>query len=60
MKLEILNNKLKVVKLKVDEIVPEIIYKQKFYSIIKTDEELSIVINEMKKIQLGEYLMIKT
>ena len=46
MQLEILNNKLKVVKLKANEIVPEIVFKQKFYSITKTDEELSIVVEE--------------
>jgi len=51
MKLEILDNKLKVVKLKKDEIVPNIVFKQKFYSITKTDEELSIVINEDIDIQ---------
>ena len=46
MELKILNNKLKVVKLKPNETVPEIVYKQEFYSITKTDEELSIVVNE--------------
>ena len=46
MQLEILNNKLKVVKLKANEIVPEVVFKQKFYSITKTDEELSIVVEE--------------
>jgi len=46
MQLKILNNKLKVVKLKSNETVPEIVYKQEFYSITKTDEELSIVVNE--------------
>lgn len=46
MELKILDNKLKVVKLKPNEIVPEIVYKQEFYSITKTDEELSIVVNE--------------
>lgn len=46
MELKILDNKLKVVKLKPNETVPEIIYKQEFYSITKTDEELSIVVNE--------------
>lgn len=51
MELEILDNKLKVVKLKVDEIVPEIVFKQEFYSITKTDEELSIVVNEDIDIQ---------
>ncbi len=39
MQLKILNNKLKVVKLKSNETVPEIVYKQEFYSITKTDEE---------------------
>ena len=46
MKLKILDNKLKVVKLKVNESVPEIVYKQQFYSITKTDDELSIVLDE--------------
>lgn len=46
MKLKILDNKLKVIKLKPNETVPEIVYKQEFYSITKTDEELSIVVNE--------------
>lgn len=46
MKLKILDNKLKVVKLKVNETVPEIVYKQQFYSITKTDDELSIVLDE--------------
>ncbi len=46
MKLKILDNKLKIVKLEPNEIVSEIVYKQEFYSITKTDEELSIVVNE--------------
>lgn len=46
MELKILNNKLKVIKLKPNETVPEIVYKQDFYSITKTGEELSIVIDE--------------
>lgn len=46
MELKKLDNKLKVVKLKSDETVPEIVYKQEFYSITKTDEELSIVVDE--------------
>ena len=46
MELKVLDNKLKVVKLEPNEIVPEIVYKQEFYSITKTDEELSIVVNE--------------
>lgn len=46
MELKILDNKLKIVKLKPNETVPEIVYKQEFYSITKTDEELSIVVNE--------------
>ena len=33
-------------KLKPNETVPEIVYKQEFYSITKTDEELSIVVDE--------------
>lgn len=46
MQLKILDKKLKVIKLKEDETVPEIVFKQKFYSITKTDEELSIVMEE--------------
>ncbi len=46
MKLKILDNKLKVVKLKVSENVPEIVFRQEFYSITKTDEEFSIVVDE--------------
>ena len=46
MKLKILDNKLKVVKLSPNEAVPETVYKQDFYSITKTDEELSIVVDE--------------
>lgn len=46
MKLKILDNKLKVVKLSPNETVPEIVYRQDFYSITKTDEELSIVIDK--------------
>lgn len=46
MKLKILDKKLKVVKLKANEKVPEIVYNQEFYSITKTDEELSIVVEE--------------
>jgi len=53
MKLEILNNKLKVVKLNENETVPEIVLKQEFYSITKTDEELSIVVDEDIDIQGG-------
>ncbi len=51
MQLEILNNKLKVVKLNTNETVPEIVFKQEFYSITKTDEELSIVIDEDINVQ---------
>ena len=35
MKLKILDNKLKVVKLSPNEAVPETVYKQDFYSITK-------------------------
>lgn len=51
MKLEILDNKLKVVKLKTSATLPEAVFEQKFYSITKTDEELSIVVNEDVEIQ---------
>lgn len=46
MQLEILYNKLKVVKLKTNEIVPKGVFEQEFYSITKTNEELSIVVDE--------------
>lgn len=46
MQLEILDNKLKVVKLNTNETVPEVVFKQEFYSITKTNEELSIVLDE--------------
>ena len=51
MELKVLDNKLKVVKLEPNEIVPEIVYKQEFYSITKTDEEQSIVLDEGIEIQ---------
>lgn len=46
MKLKILDNKLKVVKLNTNETVPELVFKQDFYSITRTNEELSIVVDE--------------
>lgn len=46
MQLEILDNKLKVVKLNTNETIPEVVFKQEFYSITKTNEELSIVVDE--------------
>lgn len=57
MKLKVLDNKLKVVKLKESEIVPPIVFNQEFYSITKTDEELSIVLDESINIQsnIAEY-----
>jgi len=51
MQLKVLDNKLKVVKMKADNTVPEIIFNKKFYSITKTDEELSIVLDESIEIQ---------
>lgn len=51
MQLEILDNKLKVVKLNTNETVPEVVFKQGFYSITKTNEELSIVVDENINIQ---------
>lgn len=51
MQLKILDNKLKVAKMKVDDEVPEMIFNQNFYSITKTDEELSIVLDEDIQIQ---------
>lgn len=44
MQLRVLENKLKVVKMKKDTKVPEIVFNQNFYSITKTDEELSILL----------------
>ena len=46
MKLKILENKLKVLKMKNDSKVPELVLNQSFYSITRTDEELSIVLDE--------------
>lgn len=46
MQLKVLGNKLKVVKMKKDNKVPEIVFNQNFYSITKTDDELSTVLNE--------------
>lgn len=51
MQLKVLENKLKVVKMKKDNEVPEIVFNQNFYSITKTDDELSIVLNEDVNIQ---------
>lgn len=51
MQLEILDNKLKVIKLNANEAVPEVVFKQEFYSITKTNEELSIVVDEDIDIQ---------
>ena len=48
MQLKILNEKLKVVKIKADETVPEIVYQQNFYSITKTEEEISILVKANK------------
>ncbi len=46
MHLKILDKKLKVVRLKIDEKVPEVVLNQKFYSITRTDEQVSIVLAE--------------
>lgn len=46
MQLKVLENKLKVVKMKKDSEVPKIIFNLNFYSITKTDDELSIVLDE--------------
>ncbi len=51
MQLKVLDNKLKVVKMKSDNTVPKIVFNKKFYSITKTDEELSIVVDEDVNIQ---------
>lgn len=50
MKLEILKEKLKVIKLKLNDQIPKEVWEQEFYSVTKTDEELSIVIREEVKI----------
>lgn len=57
MELKILKNKLKVVKLKSDANIPEIVLKQGFYSITRTDEELSFVLDEDVSIEsdVAEY-----
>lgn len=57
MELKILENQLKVVKLKNDTVIPEIVWKQGFYSITRTDEELSIVVDEDVSIEsdIAEY-----
>ena len=46
MKLEFLKNIYKIVKLHVDDKMPDNIIGDEFYSITKTNEEISIVINE--------------
>lgn len=46
MQLQILENKLKVAKLKSDAKIPEAVLAQGFHSITRTDEELSIVVDE--------------
>lgn len=51
MQLKVLDNKLKVVKLKISDKIPEIVFNQELYSITKTDEEVSIVLNENIDIQ---------
>ena len=51
MQLKVLENKLKVVKMKKDNEVPKIVFNQNFYSITKTDDELSIVLDEDVNIQ---------
>ncbi len=51
MQLKVLDNKLKVVKMKADNTIPEIVFNKKFYSITKTNEELSIVVDEDVNIQ---------
>ena len=52
MKLKILDNKLKVVKINPNNTnVSDTILNQEFYSITRTDEELSIVIDEDVDIQ---------
>lgn len=51
MELQVLENKLKVIKLKNDAKIPETVWNQGFYSITKTDEELSIVVDEAVNIK---------
>jgi hypothetical protein len=45
MDLKVLENEFKVIKLKADDVIPEVILQQEFYSVTKTDEELSIVVD---------------
>lgn len=46
MQLKVLENKLKVVKMNKNNKVPKIVFNQNFYSITKTEDELSIVLDE--------------
>lgn len=41
---------MKVIKLKLNDPIPKEVWEQEFYSVTKTDEELSIVIREEVKI----------
>ena len=51
MNLEVLENKLKVIKLSNNIRIPDILFNQEWYSITKTNEELSIVVDESFEIQ---------
>ena len=51
MDLNVLENKLKVIKLPQESEIPNVLFHQGFYSITRTDEELSIVVDEDVKIQ---------
>lgn len=51
MNLEVLENKLKVIKLPNETKIPDIIFKQEFYSVTKTNEEVSFVVNQDVEIQ---------
>lgn len=46
MDLEILGNEFKIIKLNINDTIPDIIFKQDFFSITKTDEEVSIVVDK--------------
>lgn len=46
MKLQMLEDKYKVIKLKQNELIPRKIFEEEIYSITRTDEELSIIVKE--------------
>lgn len=46
MKLHILKDKYKVIKLKHNQLIPREVFEEDIYSITRTDEELSIIVKE--------------